>query len=258
MADFRQDVSPEPGSRSVGARRRGGSTTRGRTTRCRLNDGGTDGALAWTGGHRRPAATLNVEQEVTVVSAYEQPGQHTVVDWRRLDQQSDGPRFELINGRFVVKPVGDYLHRGLVDSLCLLLRTALRQRDRGELRARSGLGITLGLRHAVLADVAVVRHQPEDATALSAADLMLAVDVVGPRTREQDQAGRRAAYAAAGVRHVWRLEPGQNRPPTVLCLELARGEYVERLAVRPGEPALVTSAPVPVWVDVDQLYAEAM
>lgn len=138
-----------------------------------------------------------------MVSAYEQqPGQYTVTDWRRLDHQSDGPRFELINGRFVVKPIGTYLHRGVADAVCLLLHTALRQHSRGDLRSRTGLGVTLGSRNAILPDVAVVRRQPEDATALSAADLALAVDVIGPRTRKQDQAVTPAAYVAG-----WRCAP---------------------------------------------------
>lgn len=43
----------------------------------------------------------------------------------------------------------------------------------------------------------------------------------------------------------------------LVTLELARGEYVERRAVRAGEPDLVTEVPAPVWLDVDQLHAEA-
>lgn len=188
----------------------------------------------------------------------EQPGRHTVADWERLDHQSDGPRIDLINGRFVVAPVATHLHRGLVDTVCQLLRTALRQHGRGDLRARTGLGVALAARHAVMPEAAVVRQQPEDTTALAAADLVLAVDVVSAPSREQDRTGKLAAYAAGDVRYVWRVEPSPGRAPAVRCLELAGDEYVERFAVCPGELILVTAAPVPVWLDVDQLYADAM
>ncbi len=186
-----------------------------------------------------------------------QPGQHTVADWRRLDHHSDGPRIDLINGRFVVAPIASYLDRGLVDAVCLLLQAALRQHGRSDLRARTGLGVTLASHHAVIPDVAVVRQQPEDTTALAATDLVLAVDVVSAASREQDCVGKLAAYAAGGVRYVWRVEPSTSRPPAVRCLELAGDHYVERFAVRAGEPVLMTAAPVPVSLDVDQLYADA-
>jgi Uma2 family endonuclease len=184
-----------------------------------------------------------------------QPGRHTVADWRQLDHQSDGLRIELISGRFFVAPVASYLDRGLVDAMCLLLRAALRRHGRSDLRARTGLGVALASRHAVIPDVAVVRQQREGTTALAAADLVLAIDVVSAASHEQDRVGKLAAYAAGGVRYVWRVEPSTSRPPAVRCLELAGDRYVERFVVRAGELVLV---PVPVRLDVDQLYADAV
>lgn len=187
-----------------------------------------------------------------------QPGPYTVADWERLDHDSNGPRVELINGRFVIGAAPAYLHQGLADELCRLLRDALREHGRGDLRARTGLGVKIAPPHAFVPDVAVVRQQPAGTTSLKAADLVLAVEVVSPRTKRQDRFDKPVAYAAAGVPYFWRIEPNRAAPPVVLAFELVNGQYVERFALHADESATVTASPVPVLIDVNQLYADAL
>jgi Uma2 family endonuclease len=187
-----------------------------------------------------------------------QSGPHTVKDWDRLDHNPDGPRIELINGKFAITPMAAYLHQGLADELRLVLHDALRQHGRTDLRARTALGVKIAPSHAYIPDVAIVRQRPDGTTSLKAADLLLAVEVVSPKTRKQDQFDKPLGYAAGGVPYFWRVEPSKGRPPTVLCFELVGGVYVEKSAVHSGKPVLVTAAPVPVLVDVDQLYDDAL
>lgn len=182
----------------------------------------------------------------------------TLADWESLEHDPDGNRVELIGGHFQVTPAPSYVHQGLNDELWLVLRQALRAEGRSDIVARSGLGVSLVEGMGFIPDISVVRAQSDGTVKVVAADLLLAVEIVSPRTRKDDRMIKPGAYAQAGVPFYWRVEPIPGEPPAIVCFELDDGVYIKSCVVESGHPTTVKAAPVPVDLDVDRLYGLAL
>lgn len=181
-------------------------------------------------------------------------GPYTLADWESLDHDSDGNRVELIGGHLHVTPAPGFTHQSLSDELRRLIDDSLIAFDRRDLFAVSAIGVAVTEEMGFIPDI-VVAPVPEDgAVKISAADTLLAVEIVSPRTRKSDRLTKPAAYAEAGVPHYWRVEPIPGEAPTIVCFELVDGEYAKRHVVESEAPVTVKAAPVPVELDVDALY----
>ncbi|GAB2659147.1 Uma2 family endonuclease [Saccharopolyspora gloriosae] len=186
--------------------------------------------------------------------AYASGPPFTLADWESLEHDPDGNRVELIGGHFQVTPAPSYVHQGLNDELRLVLRQALRAEGRSDLFAVSGIGVSLFEGMGFIPDISVLQAQRDGTVKVEAAEVLLAVEIVSPRTRKDDRMIKPDAYAQAGVPFYWRVEPIPGDPPTILCFELTNGVYVKSCVVESGVPATVKAAPVPVDLDVDVLY----
>ncbi|WP_189059030.1 Uma2 family endonuclease [Longimycelium tulufanense] len=164
-------------------------------------------------------------------------GRLTVDEWEKLPHDPDGPRVELIDGVLRVSPAPSYAHQAIGDELRTVLATALREHGRHDLRAGTAVGAKIATLHGYIPDVLVLRRQRDGTVAVVARDLVLAVEIVSPRSRKQDLMIKPTAYAEAGVPHFWRVEPSRGTPPTVHCFELdGDGTYVEQALAGLGEP----------------------
>ncbi|APU12812.1 MULTISPECIES: Uma2 family endonuclease [Actinoalloteichus] len=180
---------------------------------------------------------------------------YSLGDWEGLEHDPEGPRIELIGGRLHVTPAPALSHQAFSDEIRRLVDDALWEHDRPDLMVISAIGVRLAPGMGFIPDLAVIRAPQDGATKVVASDVSLVVEIVSPRTRRQDRMSKPAAYAEAGVPYYWRVEPTVGEPPTVVCGELVDGGYVTRVIIDADNPAIVTSAPVPVPVDVDRLYS---
>lgn len=177
-------------------------------------------------------------------------GRYTVDDWEQLDE-STWPRVELINGEFTVSPAPSRAHQVVVDELWLVLRTAIRSAGKSrELYAVTGVNVVLAPPHGYIPDVAVL-DTLENRTFFPAENLVLAVEVVSPRSVKEDRLTKPAAYAAAGVPFYWRIEGVGDGRPTVVTHRLSGGIYVEHLALKSGNEATITTEASPIEVTLD-------
>ncbi|WP_243789995.1 Uma2 family endonuclease [Saccharopolyspora gloriosae] len=190
--------------------------------------------------------------------AYASGPPFTLADWESLEHDPDGNRVELIGGHFQVAPAPSYVQQGLNEELWLVLRQALRAEGRSDLIPKNGLGVSLFKGMGFVPDISVLRAQDDGTIQVEAMEVLLAVEIVSPRTRRNDRVIKPAAYAQAGVPFYWRVEPIPGEPPTILCFELANGVYTKSCVVESGSPVTVKAAPVPVDLDVDRLYDLAL
>lgn len=56
--------------------------------------------------------------------------------------------------------------------------------------------------------------------------------------------------------HFWRVEPTRGEPPTIVCFELAGGEYVKQAIVTEGGPASVRVGEITVELDATAVYRD--
>nr|WP_239118834.1 Uma2 family endonuclease [Planotetraspora thailandica] len=136
-----------------------------------------------------------------------------------LDHLADLPAHtELIDGSLVfVSPQQDF-HSVIVD----LLVTGIRRSLPKAFRVRRQMSVVLGPRQRPEPDVVVLRAEAltgPDVTAYQADDVVLAVEVVSPDSETRDRERKPQLYAAAGIRHFWRIEQNGGRA-TVYVYEL--------------------------------------
>ncbi|WP_248965494.1 Uma2 family endonuclease [Sphaerisporangium perillae] len=144
------------------------------------------------------------------------PGGFTAED---LDHIPDLPAHtELLDGSLVfVSPQKDF-HSVITD----VLVTALRRLTPADLRVRREMSVVLGPRQRPEPDVVVIRAEAlagPDVTAYQAADVVLVVEVVSPDSETRDRERKPQLYAAAGIRHFWRVEQNDGKA-TVYVYEL--------------------------------------
>jgi Uma2 family endonuclease len=113
---------------------------------------------------------------------------------------------ELIDGSLVFMSPQDKWHSRIVN---LLLHELDRQAP-PQLRADREMAVRLAKRQVLEPDVVVVTaaayDRQEPSTYYDADDVVLAVEAVSPDSEERDRDTKPRKYAAAGIRHFWRVE----------------------------------------------------
>ena len=131
-----------------------------------------------------------------------------------------------------------------------LLVNRLRRTAPADLRVRRQMSVILGRRQRPEPDVSVVRADADlspEATALRAADIVLAAEVVSPDTEERDRERKPQLYAKAGIPHFWRVENTSGHP-TVYVYELDPATRAYALTGIHHDQLKVT---VPFDIDID-------
>lgn len=133
---------------------------------------------------------------------------------------------QLIDGSLVFVSPQQLWHSKVIE---LLVRELDRQAP-NEFRAVREMAVRLGDRQVPEPDVAVITteayERDEAATHFHGNDVALAVEVVSPDSVERDRDTKPRRYAAAGIKHFWRVE-NENRRAVVYTYELdpATGGY---------------------------------
>jgi len=155
------------------------------------------------------------------------PAQHT--DWTAdmaIALPYDGKRYEVLDGELVVTPAPSWVHQTAVGELYVLLRAYVRERALGWVMM-SPADIVLAPKRLVQPDVFVVpRVKDRRPSAWSEVrSLLLAIEVVSPRTAYNDRHRKRRMYQEFGVpeywivdaeaRHVERWRPEGSAPEIV-------------------------------------------
>ena len=126
---------------------------------------------------------------------------------------------ELIDGSLVFVSPQRMWHSWVLNLLCI----ELDGQAPPELRAVREMSVKLAKRQVPEPDVSVVRAESVDAlrTCFEAEDVVLAVEAVSPSSEEFDRDTKPRRYAAAGIKHFWRVELEEERT-VVYVYELDR------------------------------------
>ncbi|MEU1627517.1 Uma2 family endonuclease [Streptomyces sp. NPDC020096] len=140
------------------------------------------------------------------------------------------PHTELIDGSLVFVSPQRVFHSVVID----LLVTGLRRTVPPGLKVRREMTVVIDRHNGPEPDVIVMRADSETSPAQThyqAADVLLAVEVVSPDSAARDRDTKPHKYAAAGIRHFWRVEmAGHDESAVVYVHELDPGNkaYVFR------------------------------
>jgi Uma2 family endonuclease len=149
-------------------------------------------------------------------------GEWTYEDYARLPD--DGWRYEIIRGVLHVSPAPSYRHQSIVGNLLFLFRLFLRDHPVARVVPAPVDVVLPGIASPVQPDLVVVVVERLDSIVdervEGAPDLL--VEVLSPSNWLSDRREKYAAYAQAGVREYWIVEP---REETVEVFVLSRGSY---------------------------------
>lgn len=164
-----------------------------------------------------------------------------------LDRLADlPPHTELIDGSLVfVSPQASF-HTVVMD----MLVSGLRRSAPADVRVRREMSVILGRRQRPEPDVSVISAHAvltPESTALQAADVVLAAEVVSPDSEERDRERKPELYAKAGIQHFWRVENVSGRA-TVYVYELDPATHAYALTGIHHDRLKVT---VPFGIDID-------
>jgi Uncharacterized protein conserved in cyanobacteria len=167
------------------------------------------------------------------------------------------PHTELLDGSLVfVSPQRDF-HTIMID----LLMVGLRHSAPPQMKVRREMTVVLDRRNGPEPDVSVVRAEAvtgRELTRFSAADVLLAVEVVSPDSEARDRAAKPQKYAAAGIPNFWLVEmAGSDRHPVVRVYEL---DPVSRTYALTGtyHDRLKAGVPFPVDIDISSAALDAL
>ena len=96
-------------------------------------------------------------------------------------------------------------------------------------------------------DLVICHDGIDDDGDVTAADILVAVEILSPGTRRVDLVMKRSEYADAGIVHYWIVDPDEL---TLEALHLVDGAYV-------GEHVtgtFTTTTPFPLTIDLDGLH----
>ncbi|HEX5740630.1 MAG TPA: Uma2 family endonuclease [Pilimelia sp.] len=145
---------------------------------------GARGGVLW---HPDPARQLRAD--------------HTLEDL--LSLPADAPRVELVDGVLHVAPSPSEDHQ----DICFLVCAWLRAHAPAGYKACLAVGVALSERDLRIPDVLLRQAGGEGGRHFLTADqVVLAVEIVSPGTRRTDRFAKPGEYAAAGIRHYWRVE----------------------------------------------------
>jgi Uma2 family endonuclease len=174
------------------------------------------------------------------------PGGFTADDFLRM---TGLPRHtELVDGSLVFGSPQEKWHSRVVN----LLVTELDRQAPGRLRADREMAVRLGKRQVPGPDVVVVTaeayERAEPSTHYVPDDVVLAIEAVSPDSEDRDRDTKPRKYAAAGIRHHWRVErDGDKTVAYVYERDPALGCYTPIGIFR---DRLTVSAPFPLDLDL--------
>ena len=174
----------------------------------------------------------------------------TLAEWAALDLEPSS-RYEVHQGVLIVAPRPHALHQRAMARLATALDAVLPS----DLTALADFeivmaGVAGGPATVRVPDVVVLpeRLAAADPVRLTAADVLLAIEIASPGTRRTDRMTKLGQYADAGIPHYWILELG---PPVELTAQvLVDGDY-EITARCSGVVNLLS--PVPLLIDLETL-----
>jgi Uma2 family endonuclease len=155
---------------------------------------------------------------------------------------------ELIDGSLVFVSPQEKWHSRVIN---LLVRELDRQAPE-QLRADREMVVRLGKRQAPEPDVVVVTaeayERAEPSTHYWPEDVLLAIEAVSPDSEDRDRDTKPRKYAAAGIRHHWRVErDGDKTVVYVYERDPALGAYTP---IGIFHDRLTVSAPFPMDLDL--------
>ncbi|MGW2095307.1 Uma2 family endonuclease [Promicromonospora sukumoe] len=171
-----------------------------------------------------------------------------------LDSLPDAPRHtELIDGAlvFMMSPQRNW-HRRVISQLDRILR----EQAPAGFEANSEMTVRLDDRNRPEPDAVVsTASLGPDATCYEAADVVLAVEVVSPESAHRDLTVKPHKYAAAGIKHFWRIEDEDGNASTVVHVYELDGMTRTYAPVGIFRDTLKVERPFPVELDVQALYS---
>ena len=180
-------------------------------------------------------------------------GSATVEDWLEADAPPDGSRLELILGYFTMAPPPTSGHQDVTAELTGLVRATLKAAGRSDLRGLPGVGVRIStpFRIALIPDIVIVKAVGS-VPAFEPADVLLAVKVWSPGNSKGEREIKMAAYAAAGIPHLWLVDTPDGKPVSFRGYRLEDADYVEVVRADNGE-TVTAPGPVPVEIDTSAL-----
>ncbi|HJP78206.1 MAG TPA: Uma2 family endonuclease [Pseudonocardiaceae bacterium] len=188
---------------------------------------------------------------MTTVTSPRRIADFTLDDWERLEPV-EGYRVELVDGLYRVNAAPVPWHQKVADRLGRMLAPIVEPLGWDVLSA-IGVRIRPGLGY--IPDLVICERVPRGAKSVTAATIVLAVEVVSPSSRKIDRHEKPIAYAKAGIPAYWRAEIVKDHLTSVHCYRLEdNGHYVEHTVVEPGKPQTI-SLPIDaeITLDVDTL-----
>ncbi|MGW8374318.1 Uma2 family endonuclease [Streptomyces sp. ODS28] len=159
---------------------------------------------------------------------------------------------ELIDGSLVPRQPQNMFHMRTVTAL----EQHLIRRTPAELEVIREMTVTLDRRNRPEPDLMLVRADADtglDQTTYHPEDVLLAVEVASPDSVARDRGAKPQKYAAAGIRHFWRVENDEGRPIVyVYELDPAKNEYVPTGI---HHDQLKLTEPFPIDVDLNEIRA---
>ena len=163
-------------------------------------------------------------------------------DWRALGEDTS-QRYELVEGVLLMSPSPRLEHQDALTELVVQLSA----------QRHPGFRITLDSDVILQAATPPTVRRPDlmlrraDAkTPLTAADVILAIEILSPGTRRMDLVMKRSEYADAGIEHYWIVDPDDH---TMEALRLVDGAYVGDHVTG----TFTTTTPFPLTIDLDAL-----
>jgi Uma2 family endonuclease len=159
----------------------------------------------------------------------------------------DDNRYELVDGWIEMTPWPRNRHEDAAHSLRAILEEAAKSAKADVyVRAPADIMTSRGLR---IADAAIIdgparrAEHALDARASSSADVILAAEIVSPRSTERtDRVDKRTEHAESGIPVYWIVSLEE---PQIEVLEIAEGRYRLAAAAK-GDDILAVDHPIPV------------
>ncbi len=179
----------------------------------------------------------------------------TVAEYLEIGELESGYS-ELVEGRLLLSPSPVFDHNNAYFELGVQLRGQLPtdlqvglEVDVDLLLAGADAPGTVRRPDLIVVSRAARRRQREQGGFVTAADVLVVVEVLSPGSRRTDNVLKRSEYAEAGIPHYWLIDV--DEPVSLLACHLA-GEfgYADSGAVT---GTFTTDAPFPVTIDLDAL-----
>ena len=162
-------------------------------------------------------------------------------DWRALGEDTS-QRYELAQGVLIVSPRPRLRHQRVLSRLLVQLAT----RMPSGLESVSEPDVVLTDRPATVRVPDLVVCNSDQESILTAADVVVAVEILSPGSRRTDLVVKRGEYAAAGIEHYWIVDADAHR---MLALTLVDGGYVGDWV----DGMFTASSPFTVSLDLGEL-----